>query len=254
MEQFHKTYEKKEVIEEYKNLLDLQKPERTIFEKYKRTIEGSNFLDIGIGAGRTTVHFSPLVNNYTGIDISNRMIEEAKKKFMDEKNHLYVCDARKMDLLKDDTYDVILFSFNGIDYVSIEDRDRIFKEIIRVAKNDALFIFSSHNIFNIPILFSFKFNFHPYRVLINAIKHIKLKGLNYKTSYRNKDIVRINDGAHNFQLETIYIKPSLQLKQLKQFNFKEMKAFSYSTGKELEETKIDLCSDPWIYYTCFVTK
>jgi len=138
--------------------------------------------------------------------------------------------------------------------MSIEDRNQVFREIIRVAKNNALFIFSSHNILNIPILFSFKFDFHPYRGFVNIVKYIKLKILNYKMSYRNKDIVRINDGAHNFQLELIYIKPSLQLKQLQQLNFKEMKAFSYYTGKELEKNKVDLCLDPWIYYTCFVTK
>jgi len=254
MEEFHKTYENKEVMEEYKNLLDLQKPELVIFEKYKNIIEGSDFLDIGIGTGRTTIHLSPLVNSYTGIDISNVMIDEAKKKFTDNKNHLHVADARKMHLFKDNSFDVVLFSFNGIDYVSNEDRNQIFEEIVRVAKNNALFIFSSHNIFNIPILFSLKFSLHPYMGLMNVLKYIKLKRLNYKTSIRNKEMVRINDGAHNFQLITTYIKPSFQLKQLKQFNLKELKAFSYYTGSELEEAKIDICSDPWIYYTCFVTK
>ena len=58
---------------------------------------------------------------------------------------LWTGDASNLGL-KDNSFDVVIFSFNGIDYIyPYIKRLAALKEIRRVLKTNGLFIFSSHN-------------------------------------------------------------------------------------------------------------
>jgi ubiquinone/menaquinone biosynthesis C-methylase UbiE len=59
---------------------------------------------------------------------------------------LEVGDARSMIQFADNSFDFILFSFNGIDCVPHSDRLQILQEICRVGKPGCHFFFSSHNL------------------------------------------------------------------------------------------------------------
>ena len=72
-------------------------------------------LDIGVGGGRTTLHFAPLVKEYVGIDYSQNMIKACQERFAQVS--FQTADARSMGIFKDSTFDFILFSYNGIDYI-----------------------------------------------------------------------------------------------------------------------------------------
>ena len=50
-----------------------------------------------------------------------------------------------MNEFKDEEFDYIIFSFNGLDSINHEDRLKGLREIYRVLKQDCLFVFSSHN-------------------------------------------------------------------------------------------------------------
>src|SRR5208282_1678064 len=57
-----------------------------------------------------------------------------------------VADAANLSLFPDDSFDVVVFSFNGIDYVLPEQARRsCFAHVHRVLKAKGIFIFSSHN-------------------------------------------------------------------------------------------------------------
>ena len=257
MEKFQAVYESLNVVNEYVNSNLLQKPEAYIFNKYKNKIANSNFLDIGIGTGRTTEFLIDEVQAYTGIDISSNMIASAKLKYSKINSQLLTVDARAMQLFKDNTYDVILFSFNGIDYVSKKDRELIFNEIKRVSKNDALYIFSTHNLNNLPLLFQFKKSLHP-RLLLNELKrqfHLKLKNRSLALNeLSNINELEINDGAHDFSLKTLYTSPIHQIKQLKSFGFENIEIYGLKDGVEIPTDSLNKNEEPWLYFTCSIKK
>ena len=161
------TYEQQDVVKWYLDDTLLQPAEKKIFTTLEDSLKDFSMLDLGIGGGRTTVYFEPLVKRYIGTDYSKNMIESCKKKFpgLD----LRVLDARVMSEFKDNTFDLILFSFNGMDYMNKNDRDKTLKEIKRICKKNGVFVFSTHNINVIPKMFSLKISLYSRALSISII-------------------------------------------------------------------------------------
>jgi ubiquinone/menaquinone biosynthesis C-methylase UbiE len=70
------TYKESDVVEYYSKQTNLQPPEETILNLFKGSLSEMKMLDIGVGGGRTTVHFAQLVKTYEAIDYSEEMIVE----------------------------------------------------------------------------------------------------------------------------------------------------------------------------------
>jgi SAM-dependent methyltransferase len=103
--------------------------ELRIFEAF--VPDGSDILDLGVGAGRTTPYLSDKARNYVGIDYAPAMVEECRSRFPE---------------LRFDEADAVVFSFNGIDYLSPDDRrERCLAECHRVLRPDGVLIVSRHN-------------------------------------------------------------------------------------------------------------
>ena len=148
-------YEKDKVVKRYLSHRHLQPPEQTILNLLEQSHRDMRILDIGVGAGRTTHYFAPLAKEYVGVDYSKKMIDACIEKFQDTNGHMsfHVCDARAMDMFENHSFDFVLFSFNGIDMLSHEDRFQAFREMKRVCKPEGLFCFSSHNLQSVEELF-----------------------------------------------------------------------------------------------------
>src|SRR5882757_852620 len=58
---------------------DLMRTEALVLLKYQPFFADKNVLDIGIGAGRTTVYLAPLAKRYVGIDFSSPLIDFVNK-------------------------------------------------------------------------------------------------------------------------------------------------------------------------------
>lgn len=105
-------------------------------------------LDIGCGAGRTTIGLFKLgYKNIIGIDLTPGMIEEALRNSAKECIEIpfQIGDACNLSF-EDESFDSCLFSFNGIMQIPIKDnRIRALKEIHRVLKKDGIFIFTTHD-------------------------------------------------------------------------------------------------------------
>src|SRR5881296_1712799 len=140
------TFERERVVRAYERESELQKPEEVVLTMLGDRLKDMRMLDIGVGAGRTTFHFAPLVKEYIGVDYSHKMIEACKRRFPERADSFRVCDARSMSVLPHDYFDLVLFSFNGIDYVPVTDRKKILTEVSRVARKGAQFLFSTHNL------------------------------------------------------------------------------------------------------------
>lgn len=259
-DQNQKTYASAGIVWYYIQLSLLQPAEKTVLDRFKDQLSTMSLLDIGIGGGRTTQHFAPLAKAYTGIDYSAEMIAACQQKFSGvlPPASLNVGDARDMSQFADNTFDFILFSFNGIDYVSHCDRLRIFQEVNRVGKSGSYFFFSSHNLQGIDKEFSFreKISLNPLKTYVNLIMVTLLRLFNLsikRQQLKTADYLIIKDESHNFRLQTYYIRPEAQIQQLKDY-FSEVEVYSWKSGQRIADaTELSANSEMWLYYLCVIS-
>jgi SAM-dependent methyltransferase len=101
-------------------------------------------LDVGVGGGRTTTALRSVANRYVGIDYSAEMITAARAKFPEA--DLRVMDATDLRAFDDAEFDVVTFSYNGLDYVHpATQRAAAISELARVTRPGGHVVLSSHN-------------------------------------------------------------------------------------------------------------
>ena len=115
-------------------------------ELFRRFVpEGASVLDIGVGAGRTSEALAARAGRYLGVDISPGMVEEAQRCFPDLE--FQVGDAADLAGIADGAFDVVVFSYNGLDSLRpVEMRMASLAEIHRVLRPGGTFVFSCHNV------------------------------------------------------------------------------------------------------------
>ncbi|VAW92757.1 hypothetical protein MNBD_GAMMA23-339 [hydrothermal vent metagenome] len=227
----------------------LQSPEIAILVKYKDAFYGKKILDIGCGAGRTSFHFRNFTTDYTAVDYSEEMIQLCKKKYPELPFH--TCDARNLSRFDDDSFDFIIFSYNGIDYITNEDRLTVLNEVKRVLKSNGLFVFSTHNLNFTKIITkpTFETSLNPLRLLQNTMEFIRQKKNNNKLKseqIKERDYSILNDSGDAFSLLTYYITKEKQTIQLNNLGFKTLSIFDME-GKEVGNNAND-SSNCWLYF------
>ncbi len=242
-------FESGDEVKRFVNMDYLRKPEVTVLNELREKLPNMKMLDIGVGAGRTTVHFASLVKEYVGIDYSPSMIVAAQKRFQDfpKKISLLTMDARNMSFFPDGYFDFIFFSWCGIDYVSHEDRLKVLSEIRRLLRKGGFFFFSTHN------LNSFRegclVRLSDQSRLSNPIRDVPWR-LSFLLTNRllNKDAWMIlRDPTKNPQhliisepepphyiLKPYMVTPIEQFKQLTDSGFRRVKVYSKEDGTEIK--------------------
>lgn len=247
------------LVRYYAALSELQPAEETILTLLRERLSGMKMLDLGVGGGRTTRHFAPSVAEYTGLDYSPEMIEACRQRFsrFDRSLSWFVGDARDLSRFGDNSFDFILFSFNGIDYMPPTDRERVFVEIARVGKSSGVFCFSSHNLTAMEREFDWRnrIGLNPVTTYVNLVMWAILRSRNRSITLEKlaaSDHAMIRDEPHNFRLYTYYGRPQEQARQLERY-FRDIKIFSWKTGREIEsESDLEACTDLWLYYLCSI--
>ena len=113
-------------------------------------------LDIGVGGGRTTDLLADDARSYVGIDISPEMLDMARSRFPDRD----LREGNAVDLrgLPDASYDLVMFSFNGLDALDHGDRGAALAAMARVTRPEGRVLFSSLNLDGVS------FDERPWRV------------------------------------------------------------------------------------------
>lgn len=251
-------YASPSIVQHYAQLNPLQPAETAILERLKERLPGMAMLDIGVGGGRTTQHFWPLVGSYIGIDYAADMIDACRQRFVTSQQtiRLAVADARDMQLFADRSFDFILFSFNGIDYVSHGDRLRVVQEIHRVAKPGGYVLFSSHNLWCMAHAFDYRqhIGFNPLKTYENlamwGLTRLFNRAVSLEQIQTAKHLV-LRDESHNFRLQTYYVCPEEQLRQL-EFGFDTVEIYPWTQRIPAGLNSDRLKSDQWLYYFCRV--
>ena len=214
-------YESEDVISYYLSQSDLQKPEETVLAELRNKLPKMSMLDIGVGAGRTTTHFAFLAKKYVGIDYSSQMVNACQRKFQNapKKISFLTADARTMKFFENCSFDFILFSFNGIDYVNHDERIRTLREIHRILKPGGYICFSTHNLNFQLEKCSIKPSKNPSVLAFRVFQLLQMRLLNERETWKvirnSSKFVQhtmVNDGAMKFRLKTYYVTPKEQLK------------------------------------------
>lgn len=228
------TYENQELVHRYGRLKALFAAERNFLVKHSPRIPFLAFLDVGIGSGRTTRHIAPLVARYVGIDYSANMIAWCRQHLPSvPQSEFHVMDARKLEFASE-TFDVVLFSFNGIDCVSYEHRMDILKEFFRVLKPGGTVLFSFHNAYSIPLLYSFQMPRNPLKWPREIWRWRRLRALNGPwRQYVSKEYFYLYDGADDFQTLVCYARPERQIADLKNLGFTAIETYDLKSGRKV---------------------
>jgi len=137
-------YEEPTVVGRYEALR-----EEGLFDRERRAIEsyftpGSRVLDLGCGAGRTTLALADRGFSVVGVDASRSMIDSARRAHPD--GEYLVGDAANLPF-RDADFENVLFSYNGLD--ELRPRARRYdalREIRRVLAPGGRFVFTTHNL------------------------------------------------------------------------------------------------------------
>lgn len=224
----------------YRNASDLYPAETALLQQLGEELAEARFLDIGVGTGRTTGHLCERVRDYVGVDYAPAMIERARLRF--PAADLQVMDARNLDALVSGSFDMAMFSFNGIDYVSPADRYRVLASVRRVLKVGGAFLFSAHNretsVPQAHDLANLKLSPNPMRLARNVagfglgiLNSAKLKAGEIETF----DYALRNDSANQYGLLTYYIRLADQVRQLASAGFGAIEAYGIA-GERLDPT------------------
>ena len=135
-------YSSPEMVDYYARKEGVTACERYAFDKCARP--GDAILDIGVGGGRTTGYLAANAGRYVGLDYSQEMVVAAQVKYPELQFHC--ADACDLSFLADGSFDVAVFSFNGIDCIPTDAaRSACLREVGRVLRAGGRFVFSSHN-------------------------------------------------------------------------------------------------------------
>ncbi|MFH0753895.1 MAG: GNAT family N-acetyltransferase [Candidatus Omnitrophota bacterium] len=231
---------------------NLARPEVEIIRRLKPELKDMSMLDIGIGHGRTSVYFSPVVKRYDAFDHVPSLVALARADLDDLKDcrNITQADAVRMKDVPDGFYDFILFSADGLDESCAQDRLKILQEVRRVGREGAWFFFSSRNLQSLTIttgrgVLDF-FSRLRRRVLMSVANE------NWPRS-RGLESVFLLDEKSGYRLPVYFGTPKEQVRVLKDLGFHDLRVFSTRTGLEVRDwRRWDKLADESLYYLCRV--
>lgn len=187
-------------------------------------------LDLGCGTGRTTVVLDEMGFDVVGVDLLKSQLSTARNLFPDIE--LSVGDAMSLPFSAE-SFDYVLFSFNGIDEIYPEEkRYETLLEIWRVLKSGGIFLFSSHNLLTWLVVHPF----HP-RSILETLYFWRLNA----DPRRLLSKYKIDHTVTNGPVPVYYSRPVTQRRQLEASGFEFIETVT-------PDKSVRRRFDPWHYY------
>lgn len=139
-EENYQHYNTPSVVADYDRDKSLCPAEEFLFGSYIKPSDA--ILDIGVGAGRTSLHLARNASCYVGIDYAPEMLKICRNKY--PQLEFQEMSATDLSSFQDETFGAVVISANCIDDLpSAEDRRRCLLECWRVLRANGVLIFSS---------------------------------------------------------------------------------------------------------------
>lgn len=231
----------------------LDSGERHAVEYAVARMRSGAILDIGVGGGRTAPLLRGAAESYCGIDYTPALVEVARRRFPD-------LDLRQMDarnlVFPDGSFSLVVFTYNGIDSVTTEDRDRILREVFRVLAPDGLFVFSSLNRSGPAFAEAWWTTaespyFRGWFGLPRRVRRLLLaawRSFRYRSLRRDRgDTATGLLSVHDFGIVAQFTKVPAQRRQLENAGFIVDSVFDNNAREAVDQNSTDTTA-PWYYY------
>jgi SAM-dependent methyltransferase len=235
---------------------DLHAVERLLLAKLGTRWGELSMLDLGVGAGRTTYTFGAISGRYVGVDYSPAMVRLARERVGESSRvTLTEGDARAMPEFANASFDVVLFSFNGIDSNDHDGRLAALREVRRVLRPDGVFLFSSHSLPALPppLVLPAPDWRRPLRSLRFAGGAVKA-WIRFRRANKNVDPEEARRRgwailleAHDFKMPLYYVTPAECERQVVAAGL-WVDAIYDRAARRLDAPVA--CGDPWLFYWC----
>lgn len=194
-----------------------------------------SLLDLGCGAGRTSIPLAEMGLKVTGVDVSEAMIAVADEQ---ARSAEVAVDFRQMDArcldFADASFDAALFSYNGFELVpGRKGKEQALAEIQRVLRPGGCLIFSTHSLFALN-------RFAPAR-MANLLKVILSRVGGFPCRAREVGERFIDDPLEEVKYIQI-LPPGAWLRMLRSGGFDVV---YYNTRRRLE------CRRPWRWWSAW---
>lgn len=220
-----------------------------ILFKYHNFLVDRPVLDMGIGAGRTTLYLSRLTRAYVGIDYSEAMVRHSRHRFPGLRIDL--CDASDLGRFRDGSFAFAVFSYNGLDCMSHVARLCALSEISRVLQPGGIFAFSAHNrdFANAKAGPRLHLSRNPITQASNVVhwirtarKHARLRMFEYE----GLEYALVNDVADDYSLIYYYITKEMQRLQLERAGLELLEMYDHRSNPLRDG--MECATTPWIWY------
>lgn len=169
----------------------------------KYGIDNKNCLEIGCGSGRITMHLAKYFKTTYAVDVSEEMLNYAKKFIKDTSVTFYLTDGVKIPL-PDNSVHAVFSTHVFQHFDSLSHATDYFTEISRVMTSQASFMIHLpiHKWPNMQYIFNILYNFRKYigdvracikrSLIIRDLSHPCMRGLSYPIDYFYKTLPKYN--------------------------------------------------------------
>jgi SAM-dependent methyltransferase len=232
-------------VRDYRQTNDLEAHERAALASILNHVRDKRILDIGVGAGRTVAGLREISKNYVGIDYVQEMVDHCRSRFPGVRFDRI--DGRSMERFSDASFDLIVFSCNGICMVDHAGRLQILREVYRLLSPGGFFFFSTSNVndprrnrfLELPPL---QFSMNPVKTLVRAARfaaetaHRFFNRLRYRhLQVRTNEYEILNGKSHHYRTLIYFIGLEQQWRQLEAIGFRP-NAVAYDLSGRIVET------------------
>ena len=243
-------YEAQRVVGTYRGDDRLQAPERAILALLSEDLPRASLLDVGVGGGRTALHLAGVCKSYLGVEYSDAMVQACHERFAGAPwytpERFRQADARALPF-DNALFDIVFFSFNGLDHVPTVERPAALAQCMRVLRPGGWFIYSGHNLGwydgqgLLPRSRGWRDWVDQY-LFLQAMR--RMNPAPKRT--RAVDAVDMHDPPEGLLLH--YARPIAHLRELQAAGFGGVRAFDGS-GRELTVAgRLNVTRDAWVYY------
>jgi SAM-dependent methyltransferase len=279
LEDLNAHFRRADVVQEYASFDFLLPPEEALLDRYRDRLVGGRILDLGVGAGRTTRHLTPLASEYVGVDISEPMVEACRRSFGATAGVTFeVGDACDLQRFADESFDFVLFSFNGLDLVGgAAERERALSEMRRVCRPDGLLSFSCHNLRFAEALTSYRSTLEAVREWVRGRSLGEGVRMARRAFSRTRRWRRLNPGHRRYavvdhamvveersrhelsrehyadpgeriRIEKFHVRPTVQVSWFREAGFRDVVVFSQGGADVTARVEDGLRESWWLQY------